>query len=242
MFGMTSGRITHVLFDFFGTLVDYVPSGPSAAPDCVALLRSFGADAIDEAGFSATWDANYADFEAQARATCREFSMQELARSYLTSTLGRDPSTAECRALGSAYVTEWNAGVAYPPATPDVLAALADRFTMAVVSNTYEPDLVPRHIEAMGIEARFATVVTSVEFGWRKPHPAIYAEALGRLGIGSEQAVFVGDTYDADFAGPQAHGILSFLIDPTERHDVPSGQRLASLADLPGRLAGMPPA
>jgi len=237
MFGMTTGRITHVLFDFFGTLVDYVPSGPSAAPQCVALIRSFGgADSFDEADFSATWEANYAVFEARAQATSREFSMSELARSYLASTLGRDPTTAECRALASAYVAEWNAGVAYPPATPDVIAALADRFTLAVVSNTYEPDLVPRHIEAMGIAARFATVVTSVEFGWRKPHPAIYAEALGRLGIGPEQAVFVGDTYDADFAGPQAHGILSFLIDPAEKYDIPSEQRLASLADLSSRL------
>jgi putative hydrolase of the HAD superfamily len=88
----------------------------------------------------------------------------------------------------------------------------------------------------MDIDGYFDAVLTSVEFGWRKPHPAIYTEALARLGIDAAQAVFVGDTYVADFAGPEAAGIRAYLIDPTHAYDIPADQRLQSLAELPSRL------
>jgi putative hydrolase of the HAD superfamily len=46
----------------------------------------------------------------------------------------------------------------------------------------------------------------------------------------------VGDTYAADFVGPQAAGIRAYLIDPAQAYDIPADQRLDSLADLPARL------
>jgi putative hydrolase of the HAD superfamily len=44
----------------------------------------------------------------------------------------------------------------------------------------------------MGVRHFFDAVVLSVETGWRKPHPGISAVALDGLGIGPQQAVFVG--------------------------------------------------
>ena len=109
-----------------------------------------------------------------------------------------------------------------------------------MVSNTNQADLVPGHLAAMGIDRYLDAVVTSVEVGWRKPHPAIYAAALGRLEISPASAVFVGDTYEADYAGPVAAGMAAFLIDPERRHDIPAARRLESLADLPRRLRAAP--
>jgi putative hydrolase of the HAD superfamily len=60
---------------------------------------------------------------------------------------------------------------------------LAYRFRLAVVNNTHQADLLPAHLSAMGIAHRFDTFVTSVEVGWRKPRPAIYATALRRFHI-----------------------------------------------------------
>jgi FMN phosphatase YigB (HAD superfamily) len=91
----------------------------------------------------------------------------------------------------------------------------------------------------MGIAHHFDAVITSVELGWRNPHPASYAEALHRLGITAANAVFAGDTYLADYAGPLGAGIAAFLIDLGEQHEVPADRRLRSLRDLPGRLGSM---
>lgn len=147
--------------------------------------------------------------------------------------LCRDPDPAEAGAFVEAYVREWNTGVVYPLGIMELVGTLADRFRLAVVTNTHKADLVPRHLAAMGIAHHFDTVVTSIEVGWRKPHPAIYATALLRLGITAGNAVFVGDSYAADYAGPVAAGLTAFLIDPDEKHGVPPDRRLRSLFDLP---------
>jgi putative hydrolase of the HAD superfamily len=237
MAGMTPGRITHVLFDFFGTLVDYSAEldGRKYAADCARLVRSYGGG-VDAAGFASGWDATYRRFEDRARADRREFSMDQLSHAFLDGVLDRGATPAEAHELATTYVRQWNDGVQYRADTRSILDALAVRFRLAVVSNTHEADLVPAHIQAMDIGDRFDAVLTSVEFGWRKPHPAIYAEALDRLGIDASRAVFVGDTYDADFVGPSEAGIRAYLIDPARAYAIPPDQRLDSLADLPGRL------
>lgn len=139
-------------------------------------------------------------------------------------------------ALVASCLAEWNAGVVYLPGTADLIARLAGRFRLAIVSNTHKADLVHEHLGALGIAAHFAAVITSVEVGQRKPHPAMYAAALDRLGATPSSSVFVGDSYAADYSGPAGVGITSFLIDPAARHDVPAARRLRSLSELPQRL------
>jgi putative hydrolase of the HAD superfamily len=49
--------------------------------------------------------------------------------------------------------------------------------------------------------------VSSAWVGARKPHPRIYTHTLERLGIGAADAIFVGDTWNCDVAGPLAAGL-----------------------------------
>lgn len=233
---MAAAVTTHVLLDFFGTLVDYSPSRTEQGyPKSYKLLTGHGAQ-LSYAGFLAEWAAESARFDERSARDGSEFSMTEVAAAFLSRQLGSVADPALAAAFVATYVAEWNAGVSYPPAMPELIGELASSFRLAVVTNTHEPQLVPDHLAAMGIAGYIDTVVTSVELGWRKPHPAIYAEALRRLGITAASAVFAGDTYDADYAGPQAAGITAFLIDPAGRYDIPARQRLRSLADLPQRL------
>jgi putative hydrolase of the HAD superfamily len=50
-------------------------------------------------------------------------------------------------------------------------------------------------------------------------------------------AVFVGDTFDADYEGPTAAGMCAYLIDPGRRHVVPDGRRLGTVLDLEAALS-----
>ena len=101
------------------------------------------------------------------------------------------------------------------------------------------PGPAPGRSYAAAQEHHFDAVVTSVEVGWRKPHTAIYAEALLRLGATAGNSVFAGDSYLADYLGPAAAGLTAFLIDPAEQHSIPSDRRLRSSHDLPVHL-GIP--
>ncbi len=227
---------THVLLDFFGTLVGYSSSRTEQGYHTShALVGSMGAR-IDYQGFLRTWALESALFDERSAIDDSEFSMCEVAAAFLTRILGRAPDPAETAMFVDAYLSEWNAAVVYPPGVTELVGALADRFRLAVVTNTHKADLVPRHLSAMGIAHLFDAAVTSVEVGWRKPHPAIYAEALLRLGITAKDAVFVGDSYAADYLGPAAAGLTAFLIDPAEQHTIPASRRLRSLHDLPVRL------
>jgi len=89
----------------------------------------------------------------------------------------------------------------------------------------------------MGIDSYIDTVVTSVEHGYRKPHPSIYAEALGRLGVEASSTVFVNDNYQADYLGPKQMGMTAYHISSKPNDSVPEIEQLRSLADLPDRLA-----
>lgn len=228
--------MTVILFDFFGTLVDYSPAhtGQDHARSH-DLLRLFGAD-LALADYLAAWSNTWQDFERRSDRDDREFSVTDAGTEFLTGALGRPPLGAEVEAFVAAYISEWNAGVTYPAGTIDCVRDLARDHRLAVVTNTHQPDLVPNHLDAMGLLPLFEAVVTSVEVGWRKPHPVIYATALDALGVDAASAVFVGDTYTPDFVGPEEVGITAFLIDPHRRATVPEDRRLTSVVDLPSRL------
>jgi len=232
-------RVTHVLFDFFGTLVEHSPSGAEHGfRRSHDLMRTLGVPlTYDE--FLAAWSKTSAQFAKLSDIDHREYSMTEIGTACLREVLGRAPARTDVDQLVHTYLSEWNRGVRHLPGIGGLLTALASEYRLAVVSNTQEADLVPGHLEAMGVQHLFDTVVTSFEVGWRKPHPTIYTTALNELGITPGAAVFVGDTYEADYRGPLQAGIPSLLIDPHSRVAIPHEARLSSIFELPARLAAL---
>lgn len=227
---------THVLFDFFGTLVEYSPSRTEQGYErSFRLLREAGAD-LDYHQFLSLWSEVSAQFDAVAEQTHREFSMLEVGEAFLRRAVG-SPSDALTRDFVSTYVAEWNKGVRYPEGVPELLDRLAQPFTLAVITNTHDPDLVPNHLQRMGISECFSEVVTSVEHGRRKPAPEIFHHTLDRLQVAPEQCVYVGDNYDADYRGALGAGIQPLLIDPLSEAPIPSSARLDSISALEDRLA-----
>ena len=150
---------THVLFDFFGTLVEYSPSRTEQGYEQThALLRRVGAEiSYDE--FLVAWSETSAGFDRRADADDREFSMTEASTEFLDVVLGRTPTGDEVNAFVGCYVGEWNKGVTYRPEVVVCLDELAADYRLAVVSNTHQPGLVPGHLAAMGVLDRFDAVV-----------------------------------------------------------------------------------
>lgn len=78
--------------------------------------------------------------------------------------------------------------------------------------------------------------VWSFEAAAIKPDPAIYAEACRRLGCLPGEVLMVGDTPDADVAGPRAFGMQAVLLDRKRRSG--AGNALPSLSALCGMVTG----
>jgi putative hydrolase of the HAD superfamily len=237
---MPGSRPTHILFDFFGTLVDYSASRTEQGYERSYELLKESGTALTYEEFLAAWARTSADFDRLSDQDDREFSMVDVGTAFLAGALPHEPTLTEVEGFVAQYISEWNTGVHYLPGVNDLVEQLAGSYRLAVVTNTHQATLVPGHLESMGVLSFFDAVVTSVEVGWRKPHPTIYSIALDTLGIQASSAVFVGDTYVPDFQGPQHAGIEAFLIDPQLRAPaVPETRRLRSVFDLPDRLADL---
>jgi putative hydrolase of the HAD superfamily len=217
-----------LLLDFFGTLVSYSPSRVDQGyPRCHAYVREHGAS-LSYPDFLAAVDGCFAEFDRRSDLDDREFSMGEVAATLLRRYApGGDPAEFERR-----YLAEWSAGVLVPDGLADLLADLRRSYRLAVVSNTHSSTMVPALMAAAGIDALVDAVVLSVDVGWRKPHPRMYEAALRAVGVEAGAAVFVGDSYTADFAGPAAAGITALLVDPAGTADVPGDRRIGSVFDL----------
>lgn len=120
--------------------------------------------------------------------------------------------------------------------TDDVLHELKRRgYRLGVISNA--DGTVERLLRDMGLLGHFEFVIDSTSVGVEKPDPRIFRMALERMGIEPHEAVYVGDVYEIDVAGARAAGIRGVLIDPLMRLGHLDCDRIASLTELPGRLA-----
>jgi len=119
---------------------------------------------------------------------------------------GRVPPEA-LQILLATHMRELSKAVVFPGHHAELLRALRKRHRLAVVSNfDYTP--TARHIlEREGVADLFETVVVSAEVGWRKPKALIFELALRRLGLGPDEALFVGDRADIDVTGAQGVGM-----------------------------------
>lgn len=85
------------------------------------------------------------------------------------------------------------------PRLAEVLAALALRFGLALVTNN-PAELGRRGLGALGIEASVPVVVGLDDCMASKPNPAPYALAARRLGVEASECVSIGDRFDVDIS------------------------------------------
>lgn len=226
--------ITHVFFDFFGTLVDYDASVHPARRNAPLDFARRAGVGISEEMSDATWQRVWDDLEADAARTGREFSMHEVAQNYWQS-IGSPPLVSDSPdTLIAEYFEAWTADVAPAAGAVDCVTDLASDHTLAIVSNTHDRRLVPRLVRRFGLHDNISRVVTSVEIGWRKPHPEIYRAALRDSGVSPHKAVFVGDNWTADVEGPRRIGMSAIYV------GAPVGERRAvTLGELPAVIRSL---
>jgi putative hydrolase of the HAD superfamily len=229
---------THVLFDFFGTLVAYSNSRTEQGYKRSHELLVGGGAKLEYSEFLARWDATCDEFESRAVHSLDEYSMDALCTEFLMRALPRVPSEEAVSLFRATYLEEWNKGVQYIPGVRELVAELSERFVLVLVTNTHHADLVHRHLHAMGVERRFVGVITSVEHGKRKPSPCIFDRALAQSGGRPHTSVYVGDSFAADYRGARNAGLSCLLIDPDRRHDIPDADRIRDIFETRARLVG----
>ncbi|NSW51609.1 MAG: HAD-IA family hydrolase [Anaerolineae bacterium] len=85
-------------------------------------------------------------------------------------------------------------------------------FQLGLISNASHAPDVYQQLSNHGLRPLLEHVVISAEFGYRKPHPAIFHHALDLFSRQPDEAVMIGDTLSADIIGSRRAGIKNVWI------------------------------
>lgn len=241
-------RYRVLLLDLFGTVVFFSRTMPTIRGPggswrlAMQWLREPLREDLPETSFDAFLEAMAAVTEEIAAARAPEFfevpSRERFRRTLdrLGVTGDRVPGLAE--RLSLMHMSRLAACAEFPPAYGALLRALAGRRRLGLVSNFDHGPTARAILARHDIASMFSVTVISDEVGRRKPHPAVFIEALRALESAREEALFVGDTLGEDVVGAQAAGIDVAWINASGVECPPTAPRptyeIRSLADLPG--------
>jgi HAD superfamily hydrolase (TIGR01509 family) len=131
------------------------------------------------------------------------------------------------------------------PGASEVLDRLSRLFVLGLVTDTETSNeiAVREALRRLGLENFFRAVVTSQDIGVTKPDPAMFREALRRVGVDAVDTVMVGNDLDRDITPALAlgmHGILvsdSAYYDPRNTTTAPVAETLREVPDLIAAMA-----
>jgi putative hydrolase of the HAD superfamily len=200
--------IRAVLLDFYGTLAEAAPDGPTwdeilaeaghrLDPEARRRLWNDGLDGIEHDEHSRSRDHYVAWQEARTRALLAGSGIPECDHDHLVARLHRD--------LLRRRITAYDEVAA-------VLAALRGEGIALAICSNWDWDL-HRAVAQAGVDGAVDAVVSSAWVGARKPHPRIYRHTLEALAAATgaalhpDEILFVGDTWTCDVEGPRAAGM-----------------------------------
>jgi putative hydrolase of the HAD superfamily len=117
-----------------------------------------------------------------------------------------------------------------------VLNCLYGKYRLGLVSNFAIPECVQQLLEREQVNQLFEAIIISGAVNKRKPNPEIFNHTLQQMRINAAEAIFVGDTVDADVQGPQNVGMKTVYIDrrpQKELETIHPDYTIKSLNELP---------
>jgi 2-haloalkanoic acid dehalogenase type II len=194
-----------VLFDFDGTLVDFV----EADSQSLQFLLDQTSSTIQFTDFLDSSVKEIMNFHELVEK--QEIDPLQLYQFRLKNTFAR-------------YNIEWHdeyvdvyrdyfLARANPfPGVKPLLSALKQKVKIGLVTNTYNGDEKRARLKHAGLEPYFDTIVFAGEIGCFKPNPAIFRYALNLLQVPPERALFIGDSESDDILGANKAGLSTVFI------------------------------
>jgi putative hydrolase of the HAD superfamily len=222
--------IKAVLLDAFGTLVRMDPPAPHLR---AALERLTGVDVGPEAaerGFQAEI-SYYLAHNLEGRDVGSLEELRDRCAAELHEALKRPDLD---RGLVRRAMLESLRFSAFDDAAPG-LRELRSLGLRLVVASNWDCSL-PSVLERIGLTPLLDDVISSAVVGAAKPDRRLFEAGLAAAGCSPGEAVYAGDSLEADVEGAQAAGLRAVLVD---RDGVapPRVPRVESLRELPSLVA-----
>ena len=127
----------------------------------------------------------------------------------------------------------WDRSVTVDPDALRALPLLRDQgLRLGICSNApFPPEMMRRQMRRLGFLDAVDAVVLSAEVGRRKPAPELYRAGLQAVGVGPDEALYVGDRLSEDYDGPRRLGMRALLLSSSPPPGVEAISRLAELLE-----------
>ena len=204
-FAGDENMIDTVIFDFDGTLVDFICSDVSALRMLAQYLdreideNLFIETAVDEIkNFHSIADQNLADplqmHEYRLKKTLERFGVvysEEHLKVY------KDSMVNNCKPYKGVV---------------SLLKKISVNYKIGLLTNAYDAGEQSARIANSGLEKYFNEIVISGEIGIYKPDPEIFKYILKKMESLPENTVFVGDSVAHDIKGAKNIGMKTVLV------------------------------
>jgi putative hydrolase of the HAD superfamily len=230
-----------VLFDMFDTLVIIQKEHAFYSP-AVKSMHNY----ILQHGFQVSFP-DFRDAYIKARDALYEEADKDFSEPHFNvrvknalALLGYlNPNPILVQGATEAFCSEFRKYVVVDENAVDALHQIKDSYQLGLVSNFAVPECVEQLLQQYRLRDCFQTVVVSAAVNMRKPNPEIFKFALQKLQVTAAEAVFVGDTIDADVVGPKQVGLKTIYLDrrpQKELETAPPDQIIKSLTELPAAI------
>ena len=91
-----------------------------------------------------------------------------------------------------------------------ILDYLKEKYVLHIITNGFK-EVQHIKLKNSGISSYFKTVTSSEEVGLKKPNPVVFKTAIENAGVFKENALMIGDSFEADILGAQAFGMKTLF-------------------------------
>lgn len=239
-----------LLFDLFGTVVQFKPQVPTvqvagtAWRSTMGWLRETAERELPGVPFDELLQALMQVTEEIVRERPPDYlevpSSERFRRALLRVGAATEHVSDIAERLSLAHMDHLASMTALPPEHMRLLEELAGRYRLALVSNFDHGPTARRVLRDHGVAGFFHTTVISAELGRRKPHATIFEAALRGVGVSAAEALFIGDSVGDDVVGAHAAGVpvawLNVKGAPLQPGTPPPQHVIAQLTELRGVL------
>lgn len=205
-----------VLFDLGDTLVHLDRPWDEVFHADLEALYSYLAKMgfrLDFQSFAETFIRVFDDASAKADLYKIEIPMEDImAKVFRKSRLEVLGIDLIQNAMTEFFRPEIEAWQPYPDTIETLTALKAEGFKMGLISNAKSDYAVRAILQRLDLQKFFEVVVTSAQLRIRKPRPDIFNRALIVLETKPPEAVFVGDSLEADIMGARSLGMKSIRV------------------------------
>ena len=108
--------------------------------------------------------------------------------------------------LSKAYIDQLSTHTHLFDGTKELLDYLSSHYRLHIITNGFE-EVQQKKMFNAGIDNYFNVVLTAERAGVKKPHLAIFEQALKEANVKAQNALMIGDSYEADIAGALTLGM-----------------------------------